>query len=112
MRYSDPRWVRTIARGANLIMWSVIAFVAMILLGIVVSLVLAENHAYVPDILPIIFQLLLLLPAVFVCGGCLDRGQSRRPVCVGILRLVLAKTSFGGQWSFFCADQHLGHQPA
>ncbi len=69
LRYSDPRWVRTIARGANLIMWSVIAFVAMILLGIVVSLVLAENHAYVPDILPIIFQLLLLLPAVLFAAG-------------------------------------------
>lgn len=68
LRFSDPDWVRTLARGANWILWSVLIGIAIGIIGAVVLAIMNFNSSSVNRVDPVIALLSALPSLIYVVG--------------------------------------------
>lgn len=68
LRFSDPDWVRTLARGAGWILWSVLIGIALGISVAVISFVLELNNGST-SALKDVYVLLSFLPSLIYCVG-------------------------------------------
>ncbi len=69
LRFSDPSWVRNIAKGVNVILWSVVAGILLGVFSVVVSMVVLGSSGGASTGLMTVFEMLTALPALIYVVG-------------------------------------------